>query len=162
VPEERDAGDAPPAGAAPPEEDELRRGYARGRARDEAIRAGLEPLGPGERPLGLKLAAVLAAAISLANLAVLAGGWGSSGSRVAGLVFAAALAALACGLWQRRYIAVLIFEALLAVSIIYAALSLAFASNLAGVLLPLSVLALAAPVFWLLVRIMARLQLPRR
>ena len=30
--------------------------YARGRARDEAIRARLTPLGPDERPLGLKLA----------------------------------------------------------------------------------------------------------
>jgi hypothetical protein len=143
-------------------EDSIERGYARGRARDEAIRASLEPLAPGERPLGLKLAVALAVAIVVANLVVLAGGWGSTGRREAGVVFVVVLAAVAVGLWQRRYIAVLLFEILLTVSMIYAALSLAFASNVAGALLSLAVLALAAPVFWLLVRIMARLQLPRR
>jgi hypothetical protein len=66
------------------------------------------------------------------------------------------------GVWQRRYLAVLLFEILLTVSMIYAALSLAFASNVTGALLSLAVLLLAAPVFWLLVRIMARLQMPRR
>jgi hypothetical protein len=146
----------------PDPQDRIERGYARGRARDEAVRAALEPLAPGERPLGIKLAVALAAAIVVANLVVLAGGWGSSGSREAGLVFVVVLAVVAVGVWQRRYLAVLLFEILLTVSMIYAALSLAFASNVTGALLSLAVLLLAAPVFWLLVRIMARLQMPRR
>ena len=33
-----------------PPADAMRRGYARGRARDDEIRANLEPLAPGERP----------------------------------------------------------------------------------------------------------------
>ena len=37
--------------------------------------------------------------------------------------------AAAAGLWARSYLALLAFEALLAVAIIYAALSLAFASQ---------------------------------
>ena len=45
----------------------MRRGYARGRERDERIREGLIPLGPGERPLPLKLAVALAA-LELARL----------------------------------------------------------------------------------------------
>jgi hypothetical protein len=71
------------------------------------------------------------------------------------------MAVAAVGMWQRRYLAVLAFEVLLGISTIYAALSLAFASNLAGALLALAVIAVCAPVFWLLVRVMARLQTPR-
>jgi len=41
--------------------------YSRSRAKDEAVRAQLEPLAPGERPLGLKLGIVLARAARAAN-----------------------------------------------------------------------------------------------
>jgi hypothetical protein len=141
-------------------DERLARGYARGRERDEAIRAQLAPLGPDERPLGLRLAVALAALLALANVvAVLAG---ANGRRTAGLVFAAVMALAAVGMWRRRYWAVLGFEVLLGISIVYAALSLAFASNLAGVALCLAVIGLCGPVFWLLVRVMARLQLPSR
>ena len=34
----------------------MRRGYARGRERDERIRAELEPYAPGERPAAIKAA----------------------------------------------------------------------------------------------------------
>jgi hypothetical protein len=130
--------------------------------RDAAVREKLRPLAPGERPLGLRLAVVLAALVALANLVVLAGGWASGANRLEGLVFAAALALAAIGMWQRRYVAVLAFEALLGISTVYAALSLLFVSNLAAALLALAVIAVCAPVFWLLVRVMARLQAPDR
>ncbi len=56
---------------------------------------------------------------------------------------------------------ILLFQALLAITIIVSALSLAFAGNLAGVALALGIILACSPVFWLLVRVMARLQVPR-
>jgi hypothetical protein len=47
------------------------------------------------------------------------------------------------------------------VAIIYAALSLAFAANVAAVLLAVAVILVSAPIFWLLIRVMGRLQAPR-
>ncbi len=69
--------------------------------------------------------------------------------------------ALAVGLWQRIYLVILLFQALLAITIIVSTLSLAFAGNLAGVALAVGIIAACSPVFWLLVRVMARLQVPR-
>ena len=63
-------------------------------------------------------------------------------------------------MWARRYLALIAFEGLLALSILYAALSLAFASNVLAAVLALTVIVLCAPVFWLLIRVMARLQVP--
>jgi hypothetical protein len=140
--------------------DALARGYSRSRARTEAIQAGLQPLGPGERPLGIKLAVALALVIAAANLIGAAAGAGGE-SPVLGVVFALLMVALAIGLWRRIYLVILLFQALLAVSIIVSALSLAFAGNLAGVALALGIILACSPVFWLLVRVMARLQVPR-
>ena len=130
--------------------------------RDAAARAKLRPLAPGERPLGLRLAVALAALIALGNVVVLAVGGQSSGSRSGGIAFAVVMALAAVGMWQRRYWAVLGFELLLGISIAYAALSLALASNLAGALAALAVIAICAPLFWLLIRVMGRMQTPRR
>jgi hypothetical protein len=128
--------------------------YARSRERAEAARAALTPLGPVER----KLAVALAVVIAVANLAAVAA---SGGDRAAaGIAFAAIMLVAAAAMWQRRYLAVIAFQALLAVSIMYAALSLAFASNLRAALLAAAVILVSAPVFWLLIRIMARLRVP--
>jgi hypothetical protein len=142
----------------------LPRGYARSRERDERLRAELTPLAPGERPLALRLAAALAVAIAAANLIALAAGAEVDDNRptVAALAFAAVMLAAAAGLWQRRYWAVLGFEALLGVSIVYAALSLLVAANGIALVLCLAVIAVAAPLFWFLIRVMARLRVPPR
>jgi len=133
-------------------------GYARSRERTEATRAALRPLGPSERPLGIKLAVALAVTVAVGNLALVAadGGTGWPG----GLAFAAVMLAVAAAMWERRYLALIAFEGLLAVSIVYAALSLAFASNLRAVLLGVLVIVACSPVFWLLIRVMARLRVP--
>jgi hypothetical protein len=134
-------------------------GYERSRRRTEAVRAGLEPLAPGERPLGLKLAVGLAVLIALGNLVGVALGAGHQ-PPARGLAFAAVMLAAAAGMWARLYLALVAFEALLTLAIIYAALSLAFAANLAAALLALAVIAVSAPIFWLLIRVMSRLQVP--
>jgi hypothetical protein len=143
---------------------DLERGYSRSRERDDALRAQLEPFAPGERPFALQVSALLAALIAAGNLVALAAGATVDGTRpVAGaVVLAALMAVFAVGLWQRRYLAVLAWEALLAVTLVYATLSLMLASNLAAVLVCVGLIAVAGPLFWLLIRIMARLQVPPR
>ena len=139
---------------------DLEKGYSRSRAKTEAIQAGLKPLGPDERPLGIKLAVALALFIALATLVAAAAGAGGESPAVA-VVWAGLMVALAVGLWRRIYLVILLFEALLAITIIVSALSLAFAGNLAGVALSLGLILACSPVFWLLIRVMARLQVPR-
>ena len=117
----------------------MRRGYARGRERDAAARAELEPLAPGERPLALTVAVALAALLAIANLVLLRrrlGGRRPAASRPpASLIFAGLMVAAASACGSCRYWAVLGFEALLGIAIVFAALSLLVASNLAAVAL---------------------------
>jgi len=68
----------------------------------------------------------------------------------------------AIGMWKCRYWAVLGFEALLGIAIVFSAISLLVASNVAAVLLCVAIIAVASPLFWLLIRAMARIQLPAR
>jgi hypothetical protein len=143
----------------------MARGYARGRERDDAVRAALRPLAPGERPRAVTIAAILAALLGTANLVLLAAGWeieGGGQSVIGVLIFAGLMGAAAIGMWRCRYWAVLGFEALLGIAIVYAALALMVASNLAAVLRCLAVIAIAGPLFWFLIRAMARIQLPAR
>jgi hypothetical protein len=143
----------------------MARGYARGRERDAAARAALVPLAPGERPRAVTVAAVLAAVLGAANVVLLVAGYdveGSGDSTTGALIFAGLMAAAAIGMWQCRYWAVLGFEALLGIAIIFSALSLMVASNAAAVLLCIGIIAVASPLFWFLIRAMARIQLPVR
>jgi hypothetical protein len=143
----------------------MRRGYARARARDDAARAQLVPLAPGERPRAVVVAVVVAAVLGLANLGLLAAGWEVSGEepQVTGvLVFSALMLAAAVGMWRLRYWAVLGFQALLGISIAISALSLLVATNLQGAVLSLTVMLAGGTLFWFLVRAMARIQMPER
>jgi hypothetical protein len=142
----------------------MAQGYARGRQKDAEARAKLVPLAPGERPRAVTVAAILAALLGIANLVLLAVGYEvDEGGQTAGaLIFAALMAGAAIGMWRCRYWAVLGFEALLGIAIVFAALSLLVASNLAAVLLCVAVIAVAGPLFWFLIRAMARIQLPAR
>jgi hypothetical protein len=164
--ERRGGASRPGDGHAPGERGErMARGYARGRERDAAVRAALQPLAPGERPRAVTFAAILAALLGAANLALLAAGWETEGGgqSVAGvLIFAGLMAAAAIGMWHCRYWAVLGFEALLGIALVYAAMALLVASNLEAVLRCLGIIAIAGPLFWFLIRAMARIQLPSR
>jgi len=156
---------AQPAEPAADGTEQLRRGYARSEERNEALRAGLAPLAPGERPLALTVAAVLAAALAVVNLAALVLGAEVDGRRpgvVPVLVFGAIMLGAAWGLWHRRYWAVLGFEALLGITLAFAGLSLMVASNLAALVLCVAILAGGGWLFWKLIRVMGRLQAPPR
>jgi hypothetical protein len=163
-PARRPARPAAPAPSAPDP-----RGYARSRARDEAARAALKPLRPGERPTAVTVGAVAAALLAIANLIALAFGYNagedtlSPGSNVTGSVIAAAVLALvAYGMWKARYWAVLGMQTLLALTIVVSALGLIQAVNWWAFVLVSVILVASGALFWFLVKAMARIQMPER
>ncbi len=130
-------------------------------SRDERARAALEPLAPDERPPALLVAVGVSALLAVA---VLVGGLtihdlSSRGGSLPGAIFLAALfTLLAFGMYRRRYLAVLAFEALLAFQIILTSLALIVASTLIGAGEYLIALGLGGWLFWKLVRVMGRIQ----
>ena len=141
------------------------RGYARSRARNDEARASLKPLAPGERPTAVTIAAILALVIAITNLVLFYGGWevqGQEPSTSGTWVFVVIMLAAAVGMWRGKYWAVLGFEMLLGIAIIGTAAALLRASNLAAVALCLGIFAVCGPLFWFLIRAMARLQMPTR
>jgi hypothetical protein len=158
-------GESSAGGPATAIDDHLARGYARGRERDIAARAALKPLAPGERPKAVTAGAILAAILLVANLAVYVAGWDVQGNQpsVRGLViYSVILGAAAVGMWLGKYWAVLGFQMLLGITIIFTALGLLRASNWEAVVFCVGVLAVCTPLFWFLIRAMARLQMPTR
>jgi hypothetical protein len=138
----------------------MSRGYARGREKDEAIRASLEPLAPGERPKAVTVAALVAAVL---GLLLVAQALFDDDADVRGLVvFAAVMFVAAAGMWKAQYWAVLGFEFFLGLTLVFAAVSAMFASNVLGAVYAVAILAGAGVLFWKLVRAMARLQMPKR
>jgi hypothetical protein len=159
--------EVPPDGAeaaAPPEG-----GYARSRAKNEAARAALKPLAPGERPTAVTVGAIVAALLGLANLVAVVAGWnGAAGEddrarALAGSILVAGLLfAVAWGMWHARYWAVLGMQTLLALTLIASALGLVTASSTWGAVLLVAILASAGTLFWFMVKAMARIQMPER
>jgi hypothetical protein len=138
----------------------MSRGYARGREKDEAIRASLEPLEPGERPGAVTVAAVVAAVL---GLLLVAQALLDDDADVRGLlIFAVVMFVAAAGMWKAQYWAVLGFEFFLGLTLVFAAVSLMFAGNVLGVVYSLAILAGSGVLFWKLVRAMARIQMPKR
>jgi hypothetical protein len=130
-------------------------------ARDEQARAELAPLGPDERPPALLIAVTVAALLAVA---VLVGGLtihdlSRRGGSLPGAIFLSGiLAALALGMYRRRYLAVLGFEALLALQIVLSSLALIIATSLLAAGEYVIALALGGWLFWKLVRVMGRIQ----
>jgi hypothetical protein len=154
-----------PASAAEPDP----RGYARGRAKDEAARAALKPLAPGERPTAVTVGAIAAALLAAANLIAVIAGWdGAAGSddrarAIAGsLLVTGLLCVVAYGMWQAKYWAVLGMQTLLALTVIAAALGLVTAENAGAMIVLVAIIAAAGTLFWFMVKAMARIQIPER
>ena len=157
-----------PAGP-PPAEPVMERGYARSRAKDEAARAALEPLRPGERPPAVAVGAIAAGALAVANLVALAFGYNagedtlSPGSEITGSLIAAAILALvAWGMWRARYWGVLLMQTLLALTLVFACLGLITARTVWAALLLVLIVGAAGTLFWFLVKAMARIQMTAR
>jgi hypothetical protein len=155
---------APSGNGRPAPASNMERGYARSRERADAVRASLDPLAPGERPTAVTVAAIVAAAIGVANVVLVAVGAGvvERQNVVGGLIFGAIMLVAAVFMWRAKYWAVLGFQALLGLSVVTGSLSLLVASNVEAVVRSLVVIAAAGTLFWFLIRAMARLQMPDR
>ncbi|MFZ2113727.1 MAG: hypothetical protein WAU77_08365 [Solirubrobacteraceae bacterium] len=125
----------------------------------------LQPLGEHERPTPLLVAVVVATALAIGvcvSVATVHDLASHGGSLPGGLFLAAALFLLAWGMYQRRYWAVLGFEALLAFQIIVTSLALIVAETLLAAGLCVLSICLAGWLFWKLVRVMGRIQAGER
>ncbi len=171
---------APPdEAAAPPDEaaalpadieelaaDPLANRYARGRARDEAIRQKLEPLAPGERPRIVTIAAIVAFGFAIANLVAtltiddLSGDQGDA--TMFAIVWTSVLVVAGGGMLARKYWAVLGFQCILGLQIVIFSLALTRVQKWwVGVIVTILIV-LFGWLFWKLIRPMARMQMPTR
>ncbi len=148
----------------PPPSQEAPKQRLTGEQRDEIARAKLEPIEPGERPVPVIVASAVAVVLAVANLGCFLAGvevQGQKPSAFGVLLFGALMLAAAWGMWNLRYWALLGFQALLAVTLVIAGLSVMVAGNLLAVVLCLAVLGLGGWLFWKLVRVLGRVKVPR-
>jgi hypothetical protein len=127
----------------------------------EEVRATLVPLAAGERPGALKVAIAVAllVAVAIGVSALSIADLKRHGGSVPGALFLIfILLALARGMYERRYWAVLGFEGLLAFQIIVTSLALVVAETLVAAFLCLASVALGGWLFWKLIRVMGRIQ----
>jgi hypothetical protein len=139
---------------------------ARGEERNAAVRAALTPYAPGERPWSIRIGALVALLVGGVQLALflagvklkVAGTHAKGGSTV---VFGLIMFVCAGGVWMMRYWAVLGFMALLALFTLYFALALIKVSSLLGLAIALVGLGVCGALFYKLVRVLSRIQMPR-
>ena len=150
----------------PASPDPLRDRYARGRARDEAIRMSLEPLAPGERPRVVTIAAIVAFAFAIANVVAtltvddLSSDNGNPAT--VAVVTTGILVVAGAGMLARKYWAVLGFQCVLGLQIVVFSLALTRVQKWwVGLALTIAI-GLLGVLFWKLIRAMARLQMPER
>jgi hypothetical protein len=139
---------------------------SRSEERNAAVRATLTPLAPGERPWSLKIAALIALLIGGGDLvAVIIDGKFNVGGAHAGpsgvILFSVLMLVCAVGMWQLRYWAVLGFQAILVFVILFFSLLLLRANNLVAVVTGLIVVGGGGYLFYKLVRVLSRLNMPK-
>jgi hypothetical protein len=138
---------------------------SRSEAKNAAVRAQLEPLEQGERPVAVTVGAAVATVLAVGNIVLYIAGVKVSGQKptVQGIAGPTLIMAVCgYGMWRAKYWAVLGMEALLGLVIIIFALLLATAENLKAVLISVAVIGASGWLFWKLVRAMARIQMPKR
>jgi hypothetical protein len=147
-----------PAAAQPP--------VRRSEERNEAVRAALVPLAPGERPWAIRIAALVAALTGGVQVALFAFGVklkvaGTHAAAGQTIGFGGLMFICAAGMWFLRYWAVLGFMALLGITITYFGLALIKVSSLLGFVIALAGLAGGGFLFYKLVRVLGRIQMPK-
>ena len=135
----------------------------------QAAREELDPLEEGERPLVVTIGAVLSLLIALsivvawlAGVEVQVGNTDIEERPSAFQVFPPAIlfAVMGFGMLRSRYWAVLGFQAIMAIIMIGAFITLIAATSIFQALSTLLVLAIAATLFWFTVKALARIQMP--
>lgn len=142
----------------------LTEGYARSRAKNEAVRASLEPLPEGERPGPVTIAALVAFVMAVANVvATLAGA--DLGNEATSFTVFSTLLLLACagGMWfGARHWAVLGFMMILAFQILSLSVALIRVERWWVGLILLVVIGALGWLFYRLIRALSRIQMPER
>lgn len=155
-----------PGPETPPAPGALPNRYARGSAKDETIRQGLQPLQPGERPRAVTVAAILAFFLAAANLVATYTVEGLSSDQgdptTFALLWTGLLVIAGAGMLARRYWAVLGFECILGLQIIIFTLALTRVQKWWLGMAMVIAIGLMGWLFWKLIRPMARLQMPDR
>ena len=149
----------------PPEKEQgsLARGYARSEERNQRVREELEPLGPGERPRAVTVAAVVALVCALGNgVAIALGRTLDDDATTSNIAFSVILVVAAVGMWRAKYWAVLGFQALLGIQVALSAIAAMFATEVLEAVVLVAAAILGGWLFWKLVRALARLQMPER
>jgi signal transduction histidine kinase len=131
------------------------------------VRATLTPYAPGERPWSIRVAVLVAALIGAANLVdLIVGGSIKVGHTHPGkggvVLFSAMMLVAAGGMWRMKYWALLGFQVILAFVILILALSLIGAHSVLVALAEVAVIAAGGFLFYKLVRVLSRVQMPRR
>jgi hypothetical protein len=139
---------------------------SRSEERNEAVRATLTPLSPGERPWPLRIAIAVALLVAVGNIVQAAIGpdvkvGGTRSSVTGSLLFSAVMLVCGIGMWRLRYWALLGFQALLGIVIIAFVFVALTANDLLRLLISLVVIVAGGALFWKLVRVLSRLQVPR-
>jgi hypothetical protein len=148
---------------------------ARSEARNEAVRAELEPLEEGERPLVVTIGAVVSALIALSSIVGYVAGVevtkiGSDGIEqgedtaplFSVIAVVALMGTMAYGMWRARYWAVLGYQALLVIVLVAASLGLVQATDWLQAIGTTVLIAGAGAMFWFMIKAMARIQMPDR
>ena len=136
---------------------------SRSEAKDAAVRERLKPLGEGERPRAVTVAAAVAAVVALVNVVAYALGVELGGARPAPVSVAAPamlMGLAAWGLWRVRYWAVLTMQVLLCLVIVIFSLAAFNAADVGSLFTAAAVVVAAGALFWSLVKAMARIQMP--
>jgi len=150
--------------------EERRRQMAeRTEAKNQAAREALEPLEPEERPGVVTAGAIISAIVSVifavsACIAIFGDVEvnGKKPSILYLLATTALTAAMAWGMWRARYWAVLGFQACLALILVASAIGLTLAGTITEAIATAILLAGSGVLFFLMVKAMARIQMPER
>ncbi len=133
--------------------------------RNAAVRAGLVPIAPGERPWPVKVSVAVAVLLGGSNLVMFIAGvklrlGGQQPHLPAILIFCGLMLMCAIGMWMMRYWALLGFQTLLAIGVLGFCLALLRAANVLGALICVVVIGGGGFLFYKLVRVLSRVQMP--
>ncbi|HWH19805.1 MAG TPA: hypothetical protein VN671_04680 [Solirubrobacterales bacterium] len=150
----------------PSPRERMKAGYAKAEVRNQQAREALEPLAEGERPPVVTFSAVLSALVVASILITFALGVKVNGSVPklnTILLPVLILGVLAWGMWKARYWAVVCFQIVLVFLIFTAVYGLMVeATSVAEISASVGLLAVSGVLFWMMVKAMARIQMPDR
>lgn len=157
---------SPPGAAAPGASRNGEPAPSRSELRNREAREALDPLHEGERPGVVTAGAVICAVLAMLSLLGYAL-WDALRDDprppVSGIVvFVTLFGFMAWGMWRARYWAVLGFQTVLAIVLVLTAIGLVGATTVLQVAGNVILIAAAGTLFYLMVKAMARIQMPER